>query len=429
MPDQDTTTQDKPKTNADNDQQNGSKKQWKGNKPGLQSKFQNNKNGKFKGEIAELNGHVYEVHNETAKANQFQKTTKAISAYVNRTLKNGNDMMNMIDNMEDVDFALLKPKANVEEMDEVDKMILQQEVNDFVKRRKLYFENRDKVYTIVWGQCSEALQAKLKGTQAFRRYNPIKCPISLLKDIKQVSLKFENVTFKAFAIYDAKMALSHFYQTKQDSLHEYYMKFKDLIDALEHYRAEIGTDIGLVRDAAERDGQKDAESMTPTHTSYEKYKAASREQYLAVCFLKGADRAKYGGLVLDLENDYTKGTNHVPSTLADAYELLNRIKLPQKTPRNPPNGQPGTRNGTNSNSSSGKDDMEVHGVVFVNKNGKQIGKDVSCFACGGNHYKGDPECPKSKISEDDDYLSSSRSVAFLGAQPTRDTIADKLDSS
>jgi hypothetical protein len=91
--------------------------------------------------------------------------------------------------------------------------------------------------------CGEALQAKLKGTAAlFAKYNPIKCPISMLKGINQVSLKFENVTFKAFAIYDAKKALSNFYQTKQGSLlHEYFVKFKDLTDALEHYGAKIGT--------------------------------------------------------------------------------------------------------------------------------------------------------------------------------------------
>lgn len=279
-------------------QQHGAKKQRNMNKQGLQSKYQNNKSGKFKGEIAELNGHVYEVHNETAKANQYQKTTKAISTYVYRTLKSGNDMMNMIDNMQGLDYNFLKPKAPSDSMDDVDRMTLQQEVNDFVKHPNLYYENRDKVFTIVWGQCSEALQAKLKGTRAFRTYNPIKCPISLLKDIKQVALKFENVTFKAFAIYEAKMALAGFYQSKHGTLYEYYyMKFKDLIDALEHYGAEIGTDSGLVRDAAERDNRKDADTMTPSDSNYEKYKSVSREQYPVACFLKGADRAIYGSLV------------------------------------------------------------------------------------------------------------------------------------
>jgi hypothetical protein len=59
------------------------------------------------------------------------------------------------------------------------------------------------------------LQAKLKGTKAFKNYNPIKGLIRLFKGIKKFSLKFENVAFKAFAIYDAKMALSSFYQKKR----------------------------------------------------------------------------------------------------------------------------------------------------------------------------------------------------------------------
>jgi hypothetical protein len=127
------TAEDKSTNKDTKKQQNGTKKHWKPGRQGTQSKFQNSKASKFKGEIAELNGHVYEVHNEASKANQFQKTTTAISAYLIRTLKSGNDMMNMIDNMKDIDFATLKPKAPSDSMDDIDKMILHQEVNDFVK--------------------------------------------------------------------------------------------------------------------------------------------------------------------------------------------------------------------------------------------------------------------------------------------------------
>jgi hypothetical protein len=53
-------------------------------------KFHNNtKPGKSKWEIAKLNVHAYKVHDETAKVNQFERTTTAISVYVNRTLKVG----------------------------------------------------------------------------------------------------------------------------------------------------------------------------------------------------------------------------------------------------------------------------------------------------------------------------------------------------
>jgi hypothetical protein len=64
--------------------------------------------------------------------------------------------MNMINNMKYIDFGTLKPKPTSNPMDDVDIMILQQQVNDFVKWKKLYYENRDKVYTIIWGQCSDA---------------------------------------------------------------------------------------------------------------------------------------------------------------------------------------------------------------------------------------------------------------------------------
>jgi hypothetical protein len=335
-------------------------------------------------------------------------------------MKCGNDIMNMIHNiMEDIDFEPLKPKLASSSGDRVDELILQQEVNEYVKRKRTYYENRDKLYTIIWGQCSEALQAKLKSTKAFKKYNPIKCPISLLKDIKMLSLKFENVTFKAFAIYDAKLALSRFYQTKQDSLHSYYMKFKDLTEALEHYGAELGNDIGLIRDIAERNGDKNADSIDHNSPNYDQYKAEAREQYLAICFLRGADRAKYGSFVTELENDYTKGTNHIPSTVAAAYGLLDRIKLQDKGTNTRKEGDQTTNKGGQGNSN------EAHGLVFVNKDGRKIGKEVICYECGGNHYKGDPACPNSKLSNNDDYLSLSNSphVAFLGAQPAED-IAD-----
>lgn len=123
------------------------------------------------------------------------------------------------------------------------------------------------------------------------------------------------------------MALATFYQTKQDSLHAYYLKFKDLTEALEHYGAELGTDIGIIKDIAEQNGDKDADDIDHVHPKYHQYRAKAREQYLAVCFLHGADRAKYGSFVTELENDYTKGINHIPSTVAAAYVLLDKIKL------------------------------------------------------------------------------------------------------
>jgi hypothetical protein len=61
-------------------------------------------------------------------------------------------------------------------------------------------------------------------------------------------------------------------------------------------------------------------------------------------------------------------------------------------------------------------------MVFVNKDGEPVGKELVCFDCGGNHYKGDPSCPKdNKLNNgDDDYstnVSHSLQLAFVGVYP------------
>jgi hypothetical protein len=110
------------------------------------------------------------------------------------------------------------------------------------------------------------------------------------------------------------------------------MKFKDLTKALEpYYGVELGNDIGLIKDIVEQYGDKGTDDIDYNHPNFEQYKANTSKQYLAVCFLHGAaaDRAKCT-FVTDLEENYTKGTNHIPPTVVAAYRLLDRIKLQEE---------------------------------------------------------------------------------------------------
>ena len=44
--------------------------------------------------------------------------------------------------------------------------------------------------------------------------------------------------------------------------------------------------------------------------------------YLALAFLMGSDRSRYGRLLEKLENDFTAGNDNHPKTLTDAYNML-----------------------------------------------------------------------------------------------------------
>eukprot|EP00557_Chaetoceros_sp_GSL56_P004903 CAMPEP_0176494286 /NCGR_PEP_ID=MMETSP0200_2-20121128/10002_1 /TAXON_ID=947934 /ORGANISM="Chaetoceros sp., Strain GSL56" /LENGTH=147 /DNA_ID=CAMNT_0017892007 /DNA_START=488 /DNA_END=928 /DNA_ORIENTATION=+ len=131
-----------------------SKKPWNKSRTGVPTTKHQSGKGAFKGAIAALNGNVFEVHNEASKANQYQKTKQAIAAYANRTMKNGQDMRYIIENLKEVDFDSLVPVESTTATGKVAELMLQQEVTIFMKRKDQYDTNKNSLYTIIWDQCS-----------------------------------------------------------------------------------------------------------------------------------------------------------------------------------------------------------------------------------------------------------------------------------
>ena len=65
---------------------------------------------------------------------------------------------------------------------------------------------------------------------------------------------------------------------------------------------------------------------------------------MAMVFISGANRIKYGRLIEELENSYLKGNeNESPKTVIDAYNLLLNYK---NDPRNHSGGNTGGGEGT-----------------------------------------------------------------------------------
>ena len=54
--------------------------------------------------------------------------------------------------------------------------------------------------------------------------------------------------------------------------------------------------------------------------------AAAREIYLSCAFVIASDPKRYGRLVKELKNDYTKGNNNYPTNMVKAYQLINEYK-------------------------------------------------------------------------------------------------------
>ncbi len=191
---------------------------------------------------------------------------------------------------------------------------------------------------------------------------------------------------------DAKHGLMTRYQTKNESLSDFYTKFKNRVEVIEHQGGSIGADIGLVCYMLRTTNQPDIakkveEEETLTDDEKIKVKAAqvqARERYLASLFLKVVSRAEYGSLLDDLQNQVSWGQEVMPNTLASAYDIcLNYHNRSARQNRN--------RN------------QNETGVSFLQQGSAVAGTDgtvhptVQCYACQKKGHYSD-KCPNREVS-------------------------------
>jgi hypothetical protein len=59
-----------------------------------------------------------------------------------------------------------------------------------------------------------------------------------------------------------------------------------------------------------------------TQKELDEAKATVKERYPAVAMLSACDNSRYNRLSEEIENEYTKGSNHYPKTATEAYNLI-----------------------------------------------------------------------------------------------------------
>jgi hypothetical protein len=232
------------------------------------------------------------------------------------------------------------------------------------------------------------MQSKLKSLDDFEaRSNGCDC-IWLLKEIQGITHRFEGTRNVFISLNDAWSGYYNCRQGPHQTLHEYLKVFQGLVQVLEHYGAALGAD-GPYQDSV----KALVMTIAPSGLTKEEYKnklamAAAKKKSMAISFLKGADRKRYGGLWSELENNFTRGVDHYPADLTGAYGLLLNYKSmhPQ---------QQGKRQ------DSIADETEVSSISFLPNGASVPGKDgviihgrIKCFNCQAQgHYAGD--CPGS----------------------------------
>jgi hypothetical protein len=116
---------------------------------------------KFKGRCDNLTGHIYNYANPQQAVDQFTKATRDICEYVGRTYKYGADAKMVLETLAEPTFT--EPMDLDATATRTQVRIWEKQVNEHVKSGNMLTENlRKTTYSLIYGQCSNALRAKLE---------------------------------------------------------------------------------------------------------------------------------------------------------------------------------------------------------------------------------------------------------------------------
>ena len=183
----------------------------------------------FKGTVTDMNGHVFQCYGEATENNEFARTVEELDAYVGLQFKNHpGHVKTMIKTMQDTKIVI--PKDHDTEASKTPIRIWEKKVDIYVKRLEFYVSNKCALYSVIWSQCSEAMQAKIKSDDGFEATHKASDSLNLMQIIKGIAYKFESQKNVYLALDNAKCAFYTSHQAADGTDAAYMSKFQNSVE-------------------------------------------------------------------------------------------------------------------------------------------------------------------------------------------------------
>ena len=196
--------------------------------------------------------------------------------------------------------------------------VFSEQVKEYVKQTSRLQENIKHLWALVWGQCSNTIQTRLQALDTYEDMHAASDGLRLLVAIKDLMYNVQEQKYVPLSIHLAKRQFFLLSQGR-NTVGEYYEQFKNQTDVLDHIGAGIGDDDAITKQVLRSQGIDIEEA---TEAQEEAAEIQETEWYLALAFLMGSDRSRFGRLLEKLENDFTAGHDNYPKTLTDSYNMM-----------------------------------------------------------------------------------------------------------
>ncbi|KAI2503212.1 hypothetical protein MHU86_11235 [Fragilaria crotonensis] len=188
----------------------------------------------FKGTTTEMNGNVFECYDEQTDRRQYAKTVEALEGYAKKNLKYAEDLATLFATEMKLP-TLEKPMRPGPDADETDLAIWNEDIRDYAKRKRVLRGNLAALQAVIWGQCSEAMKAKVKSLDGYAASAKEDDCEWLLNNIKAITMQFDAKHNGYISMLDATAAFLNCRQQQGQSADSYLEAMKSHTDTIEYH--------------------------------------------------------------------------------------------------------------------------------------------------------------------------------------------------
>jgi hypothetical protein len=257
-------------------------------------------------------------------------------------------------------------------------------------------KHRGQVYALIYGQCTQLLQDKLKQEKSWAVVSASYKPLELYKLIESVVLKQTEDQYPVAAVWDQYSAV---FNARQGSLSntEWYERFNTKVEVAESVGCVFGQD-KILDYCAEMEFKSPYNGLSTAEQAEVEIQA--REQFMVYGLLKTSSNS-HDKVKSDLSDDFTKGSNNYPTTPQGMLLLLDKYsKKPMAMTQS--EGTAFAQKEAKKSKSKKVDSADPKKVEFD----KEFYKDKECYRCG---KKGHPKagCTVKLVAADNDKSTKS----------------------
>jgi hypothetical protein len=290
------------------------------------------------GRLSELGELMFKCNSSNA-ADMFLRTHEAITSYVTRNYSQ--HMKMLVKHGKEACFTIPDPPEAKAGAIEVAKY--KAELDMYHRKVEKYEAEKSKVFMTILDQCSPTVKKRLEADPGFITLEEEDDVAGLLKVLKSMAFATGKIQYEYWTLQKSLKRFVNMTQHNQEDLLKYHQRFCARKDVIVEQWGEF---------------------YPPSKVSKKGDKEAANNQLLAVLFISGVDKRRYGKYIDELNNSFLTGKDQYPRDVDTALTQLLHFQ---------------DHSGSNGKGSGEKEESYFGGKSFAQTGGK---KKFVCFKCG-----------------------------------------------